>query len=185
MRFHFGRFWQRKSSVLEISPTIAGSRTPNYLANFNSSNAFADDIFISACNTFLCMYSASLKSLNKYRYNSFRLATSKHAANLQSLCPTEEAARQHAYRVYLQVQTWMGAELCMTNWGWKKEDARTFSPIMSSSPPATEILLKKIFCGCEKGCISCCGCQKLGTYCIHFRNQYEYRSFLIIVASYL
>jgi len=57
-------------------------------------------------NVFLYVYGASEneKSFNQQRYKLFTKCATKNKVNLASLPPTEEAVRQHPYRVYLQVQ---------------------------------------------------------------------------------
>lgn len=68
------------------------------------------------------------------------------------------------YRVYYQVQTWLGNELNPEDWGWKLID-NTLEPIKTLLPPAPEKLLNTIFCNCKKGCSAKCGCKKVGLLC--------------------
>lgn len=68
------------------------------------------------------------------------------------------------YRVYYQVQTWLGNQLNPEDWGWKLID-NTLEPIKTLLPPAPEKLLNTIFCNCKKGCSAKCGCKKVGLQC--------------------
>ncbi|VVC35541.1 Hypothetical protein CINCED_3A014912 [Cinara cedri] len=57
---------------------------------------------------YLCGTLENEKSLNKQRYKLFTKCVTKNKINLVSLPLTEEAVRQHSYRVYLQAQTGKG-----------------------------------------------------------------------------
>ena len=64
--------------------------------------------------------------------------SSKFRKGLKSgqLPPTEEAAMQHALRVYLQIQYWKAlssTEIDLQLWLWKKEN-EFFEPIMTYDP---------------------------------------------------
>jgi len=135
------------------------------ICNFYLANATHENIFKLGCTLFRILYGApeTVTSINEYRFSTFKVATLKHTANLKSLCPTEGAARQHAYRVYAQVQTWLGNNPVMTDWGWKRNETDTFcTPAPINDPPAPETVLKSLFCACRKGCANGCGCRKLG-----------------------
>lgn len=135
------------------------------IKNFNTKGASQGSIFESGCAAFLQLYGApaEITSLNRYRYILFQRGAARNAANLKSLCPTEGAARQHSYRVYLQMQVWQGHTLSMSKWGWRKEKDM-FSAVGTTEAPAPNTLLKKLYCSCQKGCAGGCGCRKLGTY---------------------
>lgn len=47
-------------------------------------------------------------SLNELRFEHYQLAANKSTFKLEKLPPTEGAAAQHSYRVYHQIQTWLG-----------------------------------------------------------------------------
>lgn len=59
-------------------------------------------------------------TLNQLRFQKYQLAKIKSSFILANLPPTEGAAEQHCYRAYYQLQTWLGNELTVTNWGWKQ-----------------------------------------------------------------
>ena len=100
-------------------------------------------------------------SLNCLRYTQFRTLAVKNKVDLPSLPPTEAATIQHAYRVYIQIQEWLGRELNIHEWGWK-EDESGFYPVTTDAPPAPSVLMKKLFCACKKTCGNRCGCRALG-----------------------
>ena len=102
-------------------------------------------------------------STNGDIFCSRKRAVSKGGVDLQMLCPTEDAIHQHSYCVYLQVQAWLSNNLPLTEWGWKKV-MDIFEPIRTTKPIAPDTLLKKLFCGCKRGCGVGCGCRKLGKY---------------------
>jgi len=102
-------------------------------------------------------------SLSILRYVVFR---GKKKLDMKSLPPTEEATRQHSYRVYAQIQMWLGRSPNISDWGWRKEEFG-FVPITTIAEPIPPSLLKKLFCACkssENGCGNRCGCRKLGRY---------------------
>lgn len=148
------RFWNSlmKSTELQAAAKI-----------FNNPQDTADDIFLAGCKAFCIWFGISIEegTLNQYRYTIYEEAVKKNAADLCLLCPTEGAARQHSYRVYAHVQEWLGNKLPITEWGWKKV-AGVFIPVGTTDPPAPDDLLKKLFCGCKRGCKTGCGCRKLG-----------------------
>ena len=67
--------------------------------------------------------------LNRFRYKYFlRRAASSHS-QLSCMPPTVAAAEQHSFRVYLQVQAWLGNTLPATQWGWRKGTSGFLEPI--------------------------------------------------------
>lgn len=104
-------------------------------------------------------------TLNTLRFHNYQAATVKSSFKLEKLPPTEDAAKQHCYRAYYQLQTWLGNELTATDWGWKQH-AGGIMPIFSDKDLIPAILLKTIFCNCETGCNSNkCSCRKHGLKC--------------------
>ena len=106
-----------------------------------------------------------INCINKYRYLTFVKNTrNKKQVQLSCLPPTSASAHQHLYRVYYQVQTWLGNQLNPEDWGWKLTD-NTLEPIQTILPPAPDKLLNTIFCNCKKGCGAKCGCRRVGLLC--------------------
>ena len=60
---------------------------------------------------------------------------------LASLPPTSAAAEQHSYRVYLQVQEWLGNCLDPTKWGWSMIE-KSLKPIPTTKEVAPLKLLQ-------------------------------------------
>lgn len=114
----------------------------------------------------LTMYGAkTAKNLNELRYKRFiALASKDKSVQLSSLPPTEDAAKQHIKRVYLQVQQWKNnALISPEDWGWQLDNY--LKPIKMTQPAAPMNVLKIIFCSCKTGCGSACGCRKSGLHC--------------------
>ena len=64
--------------------------------------------------------------------------------NIQKLPPTNSAAKYHSYRVYYQVQVWLGNESPKaTDWGWELNNGNLY-PKKMDTPPAPEALMKRI-----------------------------------------
>ena len=113
---------------------------------------------------FLCISKCQDKeNLNEARNYLFskKTCTNKNAVKLCQLPPTSEAAEQHSYRVYFQVQAWLGNHLDPEKWGWRKV-GRHLAPAYTLKAPAPEQLIKIISCGCKKSCSSKCSCKKAG-----------------------
>jgi len=83
---------------------------------------------------------------------------------LTALPPTSAAAREHSFRVYHQVQQWLGVELPPTEWGWEVINGQ-LQPVFTRQPPAPEKQLTLISCNCKSGCEWSCGCKKSGLFC--------------------
>lgn len=136
------------------------------IAVFNDPHSSHDAVHKAGCKFFMAVYGAPEKctSLNEYRYQCFCRYAAKQRMNLASLPPTEDAARQHSYRVYHQVQLWQGVEKTPESWGWRKMD-KILCPNPTNIAAAPDALLKMISCKCTKGCGSSCGCKKMGLKC--------------------
>ena len=74
------------------------------------------------------------------------------------------AAQEHSFRVYFQVQQWLGLDLPPTEWGWKSTNGQLF-PVLTRQSPAPEKLLTFISCNRKKNCEHLCGCKKSGLFC--------------------
>ena len=85
------------------------------------------------------------------------------------LLPTSNAAHLdfHILRVFHQVKQWIGEADNMEaeDWGWSIGHNMCVS-IRSSLPPASDELLKTIYCRCKTNCDSKrCNCRKHGLKC--------------------
>lgn len=57
------------------------------------------------------------------------------SVDIQRLPPTEDAAKYHSYRVYLQTQVWMGnTDIMPENSGWKVQCGHLVPQTMDSKP---------------------------------------------------
>lgn len=124
---------------------------------------------ITAGHRFLLAIYGAPKKINcidKYRYLTFVKNTRNNKqVQLSCLPPTSASAQQHLFRVYYQVQIWLGNQLKPEDWGWKCTADNILEPIQTLLPPAPENLLNSIFCNCKKGCSAKCGCRKVGLLC--------------------
>lgn len=134
---------------------------------FKQENCPPDTLINCGIQFILAMYGApkTETSLDNYRYLSFAKCTRLNKpVQLSSLPPTAAAAQQHLFRVYYQIQTWLGRDLDPKQYGWTS-NKNLLEPIPTLLPPAPDELLNSIFCNCTKGCGSNCGCRKLGLPC--------------------
>jgi hypothetical protein len=107
------------------------------------------------------------ESLNHLRFRKFvmKANTGSTCVQVQCLPPTEAAARFHSFRVYLQVQTWIGNELNPVEWGWCLKGNKLI-PVKTDLAAAPARLLKVIRCSCKVNCESRrCTCKKHGLQC--------------------
>ncbi|WAR13570.1 hypothetical protein MAR_027750 [Mya arenaria] len=105
------------------------------------------------------------KTVSDEKIRNHAIQTKKSAVLVQSLPPTSNAAKYHSYRVYLQVQTWIGRDISPTDWGWTMNGDKLV-PVKTSLPAAPERLLKMIRCCCRQKCDSKrCTCRKHGLCC--------------------
>ena len=86
--------------------------------------------------------------------------------DVKNLPPTTSAAKYHSYRVYYQVQVWLGNKtLQPTDWGWELINGHLF-PRKMDNAPAPQSLLKIIKCGCKLHCENNqCTCRRNGLFC--------------------
>lgn len=107
----------------------------------------------------------TLDELRYYRYNYLISKQSDEKSfDLALLPPTSDAAAQHSYRVYLQVQQWRGNEVDPTDWGWiRKGDL--LIPVCMTKDPAPPKLLSIISCYCKSNCTVKCECRRSGLNC--------------------
>ena len=134
---------------------------------FNQENCPLNVIVDNGVRFLLAMYGAPIieSCINNYRYLSFaKLTRFNTPVKLSLLPPTATAAQQHLYRVYYEVQTWLGNEIDPEQWGWVINNY-LLEPTKILLPPAPDALLNTIFCNCTKGCGSNCGCRKVELPC--------------------
>ena len=137
---------------------------------FLSPTATPDDIENAGRRILCLIYDESDKTfnLNKIRKRKFEknvIKSLKHV-DIKILPPTNDAAKYHSYRVYHQVQVWLGNEnLKPIDWGWKEVNGQLY-PITMDNAPAPDSLMKIIKCGCTLCCdTNQCICKKNGLFC--------------------
>lgn len=135
---------------------------------FLTANTAPNVIFNNGLHFLLAVYRApkNLNSIDILRYSIFFKSTRfNKAVQLISLPPTSAAAQYHFYRVYYQVQTWLGNDaINPEDWEWTLKN-NVLEPITTLLQPAPDVLLSTIFCNCRKDCGSNCGCRKAGLKC--------------------
>ena len=133
-------------------------------------NSTHDEIEEAGEQALICLYNGILnEGVDTLRYKKFvhKANTGTTMVQVQTLPPTKAAAKFHSFRVYLQIQNWIGKELSPLSWGWRKKDLDTkLVPIQTSLPAAPERLLKVIRCCCRINCdTKRCTCRKHGLSC--------------------
>lgn len=106
------------------------------------------------------------------RYEKYLQMVCAGKVEPEKLPPTSDAARQHGFRVHLQIIGWkmLVNSLKYEEWGWKK-DGEHFSPVTISKPVAPDNILKIIKCKCKSSGKNQCGtnlctCKKNGLPCM-------------------
>ena len=105
-------------------------------------------------------------SLEALRHSTYRVKLKgKRAVQLRHLPPTSKATAQHALRIHLQVQEWMGNPLEPIGRGWVLRDGLHIpNPGYSEICPSQ--ISKVISCKCKGSCSTAsCGCFKIGAAC--------------------
>ncbi|KAK5649618.1 hypothetical protein RI129_000647 [Pyrocoelia pectoralis] len=103
-------------------------------------------------------------SIDSLRNKNFGKLARNTKLNLAILPPTQDAVRYHSFRVYYQVQSWLGFHHDPEEWGWKRAADR-LSPIRMKKAPAPQNLLQIISCKCKTNCGAACGCRTSGLKC--------------------
>ena len=99
---------------------------------------------------------------------SSKVASRSVYVSPESLPPTCDATRFHSYRVYHQVQAWLGNNLDPLKWGWQIHHGHTqkLKPVRMSKEAAPASLLKLVKCNCQGKCDkNTCTCRKNGLLC--------------------
>jgi len=137
---------------------------------FMSRAANANDVKKSGSSALIAMYNGGENDcLDDLRYQKFceKTARSTIAVVPCSLPPTSSAAKFHSFRVYQQVQVWLGHEndVPQEQWGWHVNEGRLL-PTMTEMSPAPSQFLEMIVCNCKTGCATLrCTCRRSGLEC--------------------
>ena len=99
------------------------------------------------------------------------IAATKDEIKIESLSPSENAAQQHSYRVYLQVMDSKFLEEAHVDplkWGWVLRNG-LYHPVYTEQPAAPAYLLKFVRCRCKLSlkspCSMNCSCKKWTILC--------------------
>lgn len=106
-------------------------------------------------------------SLNDLRLKRFysKVTDSKTAIHPRNLPTTSSSAMFHSFRVYHQVQEWMGNLLLPEEWGWRIQDS-CLIPVTTDQDPAPQSLFELVRCKCKSGCSTMrCNCRRQGLDC--------------------
>ena len=138
------------------------------LAIFKDETATKEEIHAAGMKLVATTYRCS-PELNAERVRIFKERcnnkSSKKQISLERLPPTEDAAKLHSERAYLQVQEWLGNRLDPTSFGWVLRDG-ILDPIPMLLKPAPESLMEIKKCGCSTGCRGGrCGCYNGSLWC--------------------
>ena len=135
---------------------------------FNQKDASKQTIKDAGERFILKLYGSNSKSLNQLRYFMYNRIVAKKDLNtsfqLASLPPTSATAEQHSYRVYLQIQEWLGNSLDPRNWGWSMIRG-SLKPVPTTKEAAPAELLNLISCSCKRECTKRCKCVQSGLLC--------------------
>lgn len=136
---------------------------------FSKQGATKAEISVAGEKFLIRLYGGSMSTtLDELRYFRYNHIVSRQSLNkvfdLASLPPTSDAAAQHSYRVYLQIQEWKGNPMEPCDWDWIKTGS-TLTPVFMTKSPAPPELLTLISCNCKSTCTNRCQCRKSMLQC--------------------
>ncbi|KAJ8684487.1 hypothetical protein QAD02_020279 [Eretmocerus hayati] len=135
---------------------------------FYDPQARKDIISSYGCKLVAYMYSDGLSdNLHEVRVNHYYKNLKAKSFDLKNLPPTKQAAEQHAFRVYYELQKIFNYTKNPLDWGWKKTDYGLRPvPITDRGFLIPKDILLMISCSCTTGCQSKrCSCRKRGLKC--------------------
>jgi 5'-3' exonuclease len=138
------------------------------LETFCGQNGTTDEITSAGEKALVYLYGGqghdTLDRLRKTKFCS-KVARSSTTVEVQSLPPTNDAAKYHSFRVYCQVQEWMGFNVDPEKWGWYLRKGQ-LEPKTMDSPLAPDALLKLVSCQCKGNCdTQRCSCKRNDLEC--------------------
>ena len=151
---------------------IDNDRDLSYLEVFKLKTSTYQEIASAGEKFLLNMYNApkSTETLDDLRFMFYKkqvnkTLTSKTGFELKSLPPSSDSAKYHSFRVYYQIQKWLGNDqINPTDWGWVKKEH--LIPLVKDKAAAPDKILRIISCGCKHGCSDkSCVCVKAGMVC--------------------
>ena len=173
------------SRLFGIGKSVAlkkADQVEQYAEVFFHHDSSKEEVKAAGENALVAIYGGKASdTLDRLRYQKYCEKVVKNAicVEAKSLPPTSSAAKFHAYRVYYQVQTWLGNTLVNpTDWGWNVSDGVMY-PYMTDIAPAPDSLLKMVKCNCKTDCKTArCSCKKHGLDCSYMlvENVMEQRA---------
>ena len=150
------------AKIIEAKPEVR-----NLAKNFLAANADVNAIVPSGETIIKLLYNASNsdQDLDAFRFEQFIKCIAESRTQLANLPPTRAAAKMHSFRVYFQIQSWLGRNLDPLKWGWQKTETGGFIPIDTTISAAPPQVLKLISCKCARNCGPACGCRRAGLSC--------------------
>ena len=117
----------------------------------------------SGKSIFLALYGS--KNQNDFQFVMFKKLSARQSFQLHSLPATESAATQHHYRVYYQVQNWLGNHKNPLAWGWTL-GKNGVKPVKVVGSLISNQSSESVPCKCKTDCKSAkCTCRKHGLNC--------------------
>ena len=118
------------------------------------------------------LYTPNLENdvdLGELRYIILRNRVQQKIVDPESLPPSDDAAKFHIYRVYFQIQLWMGNQsIDPLDWCWKHSE-NLLIPIQTEQEAGPPELMRIISCSCKTGCKGQrCSCVKNNLKCSIF-----------------
>lgn len=114
---------------------------------FYKPNQNVDDIYTVAEKVIMHLYGEGddKLSLHELRYKTFCTSTAvtKKELSLSMLPPTAPVLKEHAKRVYYQMQFWLGFNLNPEDWGWRRT-SNMLLPIINTKTVAPKELLEMV-----------------------------------------
>ena len=123
---------------------------------FQGLNVNKADVARAGENTIILLYKGHLgDQLDLLRLQRFhqKVGSGTSCVKPEVLPPTSGATKYHSWRVYLQVQQWIGNAEHMNaeDWGWYEHGGH-YLPVMTDKAAAPSELLDIIRCNCKTGC---------------------------------
>lgn len=166
-----------KGKITAVKSLVSNKNFMELANVFYDTNANPDVIAGNGCKLVASLYGKKPNvSLNELRYLNYQSLQVKSTFKLEKLPPTEGAAKQHSFRTYCQLQSWLGNKKNAVSWGWK-HNINGIVPTYTEEKLIPDELLKKVCCSCAKGCGTLqCGCRKHGLQCTNLCTKCDCES---------
>ncbi|MES9882295.1 MAG: hypothetical protein ABW185_15600 [Sedimenticola sp.] len=146
----------------------------NYLSRTPISISENDMAELERYVVLLYSKTATWKTVNSARQHMFAQGNRK----LENIPPTADALEQHVKRAAYQAGHIWGQALVAAptlqspdDWGWRRDDGGSWSPMWTTLPEASEACRELIKCRCKKGCSGRCNCVKDSAPAIEYTHN--------------